>query len=67
MEKKYIVGGLAVVGVVALITYLNKPKKNSDGFFNASGMSRFFQQTSNRNKNNFQKANGKTVSAYYKR
>jgi hypothetical protein len=37
MEKKYIVGGLAVVGVIALIAYLNKPKKNSEGFFNAIG------------------------------
>jgi hypothetical protein len=39
MEKKYIIGGLAIVGAVALFAYL-KPKmakKNSEGFFNATG------------------------------
>jgi hypothetical protein len=38
MEKKYIIGGLAIVGAIALFAYL-KPKKrlNSDGFYNASG------------------------------
>lgn len=59
MQKKYIVGGLAIVGAIALFMYL-KPKKktNSDGFYSASGMSRFFQQTSDRNKNNFHNAVG---------
>ena len=39
MEKKYIIGGLAVVGTLALIAYLKpKTKLNSDGFFNASGI-----------------------------
>jgi hypothetical protein len=68
MEKKYIVGGLAIVGAIALFMYL-KPKKktNSDGFYNASGMSRFFQQTSDRNKSRFNKTSGGTVNAYYKR
>lgn len=37
MKKHYIIGGLAIVGVIALIAWYNKPKKNSDGFFNASG------------------------------
>lgn len=39
MEKKYIIGGLAIVGAIALFAYL-KPKtakRNSDGFFGASG------------------------------
>lgn len=39
MEKKYIVGGLAIVGAIALFAYL-KPKtakRNSDGFFGADG------------------------------
>ena len=46
-KKKLLVGGLAVVGAIALFMYLKpKPRKNSDGFFSA---------------------NGKTVSAYYKR
>jgi hypothetical protein len=68
MDKKLIVGGLAVVGAIALFMYLKpKPKKNSDGFFNAQGMSRFYQQTSDRNKSHFKNASGKTVSAYYKR
>lgn len=38
MEKKYIIGGLAVVGAIALFMYLKpKPKRNSDGFFSANG------------------------------
>jgi hypothetical protein len=37
-DKKVLIGGLAVVGVIALIAYLNKSKKNSEGFFNASGL-----------------------------
>ena len=40
MDKKLIVGGLAVVGGLALVIYLLKPKsprKNSDGFFGANG------------------------------
>ena len=40
MEKKYIIGGLAIVGVIAIIAYL-KPtsaKRNSDGFFGADGV-----------------------------
>lgn len=37
MEKKYIIGSLAVVGAIALIAYLNKPRKNRDGFYSANG------------------------------
>ncbi len=37
MEKKYIVGGLAILGAIALVAYLRKPKRNSEGFFNAGG------------------------------
>ena len=39
MEKKYIIGGLAIVGAIALFAYL-KPKtakRNSEGFFGANG------------------------------
>jgi len=39
-NKKVLVGGLAVIGGIALVAYLLKPKaprKNSDGFFNSSG------------------------------
>jgi hypothetical protein len=38
MQKKYIIGGLAILGAISLIMYL-KPKKklNSDGFYNAVG------------------------------
>ena len=40
MDKKLIVGGLAVVGALALVAYLLKPKspkQNSEGFFGANG------------------------------
>ena len=38
MEKKYIIGGLAIVGAIALFAYLRpKPRRNSEGFFGASG------------------------------
>jgi hypothetical protein len=68
MKKEYVISGLAIVGVIALIAYL-KPKKkaNSDGFYNASGLSTFFQQTSDRNKNNFHNTSGSALKAYYKR
>jgi hypothetical protein len=38
MKKEYIIGGLALVGAIAVIAYLNKPKRNSEGFFNATGV-----------------------------
>jgi hypothetical protein len=37
MEKKYIVGGLALLGAIGVVAYLNKPKRNSEGFFGANG------------------------------
>ena len=37
MKKGYLVSGLAIVGAIALLVWYSKPKKNSDGFFNASG------------------------------
>ena len=40
-HKKIIVGSLAVIGGIALVAYLLKPKgprRNSEGFFNAGGM-----------------------------
>ena len=59
MNKGQVVGlvvtGLVVVGAVTVVQYLRKPKQNRDGFFNASGMSAFFQETSDRNKDNFAK------------
>jgi hypothetical protein len=40
-DKKLLVGGLAVIGGIALVSYLLKskaPKRNSEGFFNAGGI-----------------------------
>ena len=37
MKKEYIIGGLALLGVIGVISYLRKPKRNSEGFFNALG------------------------------
>jgi hypothetical protein len=38
MKKEYIIGGLAILGAIALFAYLKPtPKKNSDNFYNASG------------------------------
>lgn len=39
MNKGYLVGGLAIVGAIALFAYLTpkKARKNSEGFFNAEG------------------------------
>jgi len=40
MKKQYIVGGLAVIGGIALVAYLLKsktPTRNSEGFFGANG------------------------------
>jgi hypothetical protein len=39
-DKKLLVGGLAVIGGIALVAYLLKqktPRRNSEGFFNAVG------------------------------
>jgi hypothetical protein len=37
MKKGYVIGGLAVLGAIALIAWYKKPKKNSEGFFGANG------------------------------
>jgi len=37
MKKGYLVGGLAVLGAIALIAWYKKPKRNSEGFFGATG------------------------------
>jgi hypothetical protein len=40
MKKEYIIGGLSLIGGIALIAYLLKPKaprRNSEGFFGANG------------------------------
>ena len=40
-DKKMLVGGLAVIGGIALVAFLLKPKaprRNSEGFFNAGGI-----------------------------
>lgn len=41
MNKGQVIGlvvtGLAVIGGVAVYNWVRKPKKNSEGFFNASG------------------------------
>jgi hypothetical protein len=47
MKKEYLVGGLAIVGAISLVVYLNsksKPRLNSDGFFNAQGKSSLIKQ-----------------------
>jgi hypothetical protein len=41
MKKEYVIGGLAIVGAIALVAYLRKPKRNEDGFFGATGMGKF--------------------------
>jgi hypothetical protein len=47
-DKKYIIGGLAIVGAIALFAYL-KPKAtiNSDGFYGADGKMSFPNNTCN--------------------
>ena len=44
MKKGQVIGlvvtGLAIIGGVAVYNWVRKPKKNSDGFFNASGTSK---------------------------
>jgi hypothetical protein len=62
MNKAKVIGlavtALAVIGGVSVYMWLRKPKQNSEGFFNATGMSPFFQQTSDRNKDNFSSMTG---------
>jgi hypothetical protein len=40
MKKGYVIGGLAVLGAIALISWYKKPKRNSEGFFGADGTKR---------------------------
>lgn len=37
MQKSYIIGGLAVVGAIALFAWYFAPKNNKDVFLNAGG------------------------------
>jgi hypothetical protein len=37
MKKEYIIGGLALLGIIGVVSYLRKPKRNSEGFFGANG------------------------------
>ena len=48
MKKEYIIGGLALLGVIGVISYLNKPKRNSEGFFGATGMGKFASSSTSR-------------------
>jgi hypothetical protein len=46
MKKEYIIGGLAIVGAIALFNYLSKPKTNSDSFVAANGIRTMSRVTS---------------------
>ena len=37
MKNQYIVGGLVVLGAIALLAFYKAPKKNKEGFYGASG------------------------------
>ena len=41
--KALVVTGLAIVGAVSIYMWLRKPKKNDDGFYNASGKAKLTQ------------------------
>jgi hypothetical protein len=45
MDKGKVIGlvvtAFVVIGAVTVVQYLKKPRKNSDGFFNADGTSKF--------------------------
>jgi hypothetical protein len=42
MKTEYVFGGLALLGVIAIIAYVQKPKRNSEGFFNAMGKKQYY-------------------------
>lgn len=46
MNKGQVIGlvvtGLVVVGAVTVVQYLKKPRKNNEGFFNASGDKQYY-------------------------
>jgi len=37
MKTSYLVGGLSVIGVIALLIWHKKPRGNSEGFYSATG------------------------------
>jgi hypothetical protein len=37
MKKEYLIGGVVIVGLIALLAWYKSPKKNSEGFYSASG------------------------------
>jgi hypothetical protein len=37
MKKSYLVIGLAILGGIAVVAWISKPKKNKEGFYSASG------------------------------
>jgi hypothetical protein len=49
MQKGYVIGGLAVLGAIALISWYKKPKKNSEGFFGATGRGRLTSRVASQN------------------
>ena len=49
MKKEYIIGGLALLGVIGVVSYLNKPKRSSEGFFGATGTSSLTKTLSSQN------------------
>jgi hypothetical protein len=49
MKKEYIIGGLALLGVIGVVSYLRKPKRNSEGFFGASGRGSSIRRVSSQN------------------
>jgi hypothetical protein len=53
----YLVGGLAILGVgYYILNKKNNQNSSTEDYSNASGMSTFFQQVSDRNIDNFAKA-----------
>ncbi len=48
MKIEYVFGGLALLGIIAIVTYIQKPKRNSEGFFGASGRLTTFSASSSK-------------------
>ena len=42
MKTEYVFGGLALLWVIAIAAYVQKPKRNSEGFFNAMGKKQYY-------------------------
>lgn len=49
MNNKYIIGGIVVLGAIALFALYNKPKKNKEGFYGASGRGSSIRRVSSQN------------------